>query len=185
MKRFVIVTVIAFLATSMAFGLEVILSTGQIKLPNYDGTFSNISISDRAGIFLCLTDVAAYQTYAEDSAGLYQAWQDGDFDSLQYKETGLTGNISSDGYARFYDVAAANVYYAIAIATFYSEEYNRSYYMARTISQEYKGADPDFDTVYFMGTLSTVNSWSPVPEPSSIALMSLGFAVIALRRKVM
>lgn len=182
MKRFVIATVIAFLATSMAFGLEVILSTGQIKLPNYDGTFSNISISDRAGIFLCLTDVAAYQTYAEDSAGLYQAWQDGDFDSETYQ---YLGNTSNDGeqIVRF-SCNQSDFFYAIAIATYDSTEYNCSYYIARALSKEYSGNDPLFDVVPFVQTIASANSWSIVPEPTTASLIVLGIITFVVKRKV-
>ena len=183
MKRFVIATVIAFLVTSMAFGLEVILSTGQIKLPNYDGTFSNISISDRAGIFLCLTDVAAYQTYAEDSAGLYQAWQDGDFDSETYTYSN-TIQESGRSEVHFDCDADGGTFYAIAVATFYSESYNRAYYVARIVSQEYLGNDPEMVPLKITQMISGANSWTVVPEPKLLTLFMLGLTVVVYKRKI-
>ena len=169
--------------TYTTLGMEVILGTGQVKLPNFDGTFSDISISDRAGIFLCLTDIDAYQSYADDSEKLYQAWQAGEFDSEAFQYSGTTSDTGRRNVI-FDAEPENNIFYVMAIANYDSEEYIRSYYIARIFASEYTGGAAEIVPHYVTGAISNASSWSVIPEPMSASLIVFGLAAIALRRKV-
>jgi len=85
--------------------------------------------------------------------------------------------------ASFEDIAVQEVYYALAIATYDSQEFGKSYYIARAMFRNYTGSDPDFDVVYFSNSIAGASSWTPVPEPTTCSLLALGLAALALRRK--
>ena len=180
-----IVAIIAYLLASTALGMEVILGTGLVKSPLFDGAFSDIGVGTGAAVFMCLTDESVYNTYANDSAGLYSAWQNGDFDSEQYQYLGNTDQLSSqreyviDNYPT---VDSGEMFYAIAVATFESAEYSRSFYIARAVSKKFT-SDPDLFPCYITKLVSGADSWSVVPEPTTAMLFVMGLATLCIRRK--
>ena len=174
MKHSLIIFSLVSFVACFSFGLEVVIGTGPVKTPDKDGNFTDANIGDAANVFFCITDSTAYQTYVDDSVGLYQAWLDGVFENETYCCSTNTDAIFGESDIIF-DISFENgSVYALAIATYYSEEYNRSYYIARAIAREYTGDDPDFDKIGITATISQVSRWEVIyNEPPSITCTDL------------
>ncbi|MBR4611463.1 MAG: hypothetical protein IKO40_01975 [Kiritimatiellae bacterium] len=160
---------------AVAFGLEVIISSGSIEMPNRDGVKSGEGVGDAATVFMCIADAATYQAYANDSSGLYNAWKNGDFNLSQYHYLGNADKVSSqrDYTIEDYpiDVFDGVTLYAIAVAEIYIPDFHRTYYIARTIN---KYVDDDFTPCYFGKAISGAESWSYIDdEPPSITCTDL------------
>lgn len=170
---------VAFLVMT-AEGLEVTMGTGQILMPNADGSLSGTHVGSSASIFLCLSDASVYDTYSGNPHGLYELWLDGGFSSSAYKWEGTT---SSSGRAdASFDVSVASYFYAISIATLDSAEFGKTFFIASANKKAYTGDDPDFDTVDFFRTIADAGNWNVTPEPTTASLCLVGLAVLALRR---
>jgi len=169
MNKILLSFVFATFAASSAFGLEIRISTGKIKVPNPDGSFSNVLIGQEATLFLSLTDESTYNTYVNDSARLYQAWQSGMLlADDEYSYSGYTDENSQYIISVFSWDESLN-WYAIAIATYISADSGREYYIARVLKREYSGNDPDFDVLSFSEAISDAGRWQVIyGEPPTI-----------------
>ena len=169
----IIVSIVSLVA-SFSFGLEVVVGTGSVQIPGKDGNFSGANIRDAANIFFCITDSTTYQTYVDDSVGLYQTWLDGGFENETYCCSTNTDAIFGESDIIFDVPIEGSFVYAVAIATYFSEEYNCSYYIARAVAHEYKGDDPEFDSMGIPETISGAGRWQVIyNEPPSITCTDL------------
>lgn len=167
-----ILYIITFSIVSTVYGLNVEIRSGIIKKPNSDGEFSETNIGDKARVFYCLTEETSYQIYANNPEALYQARSD--FESQFFKVSGSTTSDSSFN-CEFEDIGSdGGTFYIIAIASYDSAEYNRSYYIARALSQEYTGDDPDFIPLSVTQAITGAGRWQVIyNEPPSITCTDL------------
>jgi hypothetical protein len=75
------------------------------------------------------------------------------------------------------------MFYAVAVATYKSDENTRSFYIARAVSKKFT-SDPDLFPCYITKLVSGADSWSVVPEPTTAMLFVMGLATLSIRRKI-
>lgn len=139
MKLLPILSLAAALFATTANAGEIVAHSGILYAPNEDGSFSSTTVGDDAMVFACVTDAATFATYANDSRSLYEAYLAGDFKTVEYQREQRTRSNPYGGYTDL-NLGAYAEYgenYILMVATYHSAEFDRDYYIAKTIFETF------------------------------------------------
>lgn len=170
-------SIAAIAAATAALGFnEIVVSSGLLYVPDSNGVFTTESVGTNALFFACTVDEATYLRYADDSAGLYQAYGDGEFANAEEQ---IIKKTKTEGYYRgtLVDGFPADTYYVVMVATYASTADGKDYYIAKAASGVYTDeAEENFADLLFS---LDPTGWSYVSEepPAPLVIECTGIAV--------
>jgi hypothetical protein len=163
---------VALLAAGISQAASVQWNSGAIKTPNPDGTFgANVGAgSSYTALVLFYTDAAGT---------LLVPGVAGNTDTTTSSLSVLNGTTSGANFV------AGTTYYARLFVTSNDGKWEQTSVLAQFVEPGTGNANLNFLTG---GGFATVNNkmptvWTPVPEPTTMALLGIGAAVVGLRRK--
>jgi len=172
MKKLIMIAAVAASAL-VVNAATVTWSVGGTLTPNPDGTFSAGSLNGGiAYLFVGAQDTTALKTAIEGKTftGAGNLWSQATTAGGAIFKTGLGSYVNQDVtlYMVIYDKGT------IAGSGFYM--------ISSDYTQKFTTANKTYTFTTALGYLPS--QWTPVPEPTSFALVGLGAAALALRRRI-
>ena len=183
MKKLAILT-LAFMATMTVNAASFKWQSGIMYRPDGDGaaTTTQVSAGQVVGYYFTISasDYAS-ETYLSGIASQIEA---GTFSTTGSASGKITAAGALNRAVNWDQTGAAVDDKSYVLAVYFLEDYlDQDWYVINTATLTIPGSGADATGQNIANSIINTQGWSPVPEPTSMALLALGTAVLGLRRR--